>query len=682
MLYKLIEIGTSLVPSFFFTAATNPTIRNKKVLGGGAAAVIALLYFAYQQRLQQRQRLRSQKQNENANQTKNLAPRKAKVAINAQFFRNLKKLLAIIIPSWKSREALLLLLHSIFLLLRTGASVYLAIMDGRIVKSLVEGNAKEFSWGIVWWLLVSLPIAYVNSMMKYLQGKLSTNFRSRLTRYVHDNYMSDATYYKIENLDTRIRNADQCITGDVDKFCNTLAELYSNLAKPSVDCIIYNAKLGHNVGFKGLMVMTACIHTGTFILRTFAPNFGRLIAEEQRLEGHFRYAHSRIIQNAEEIAFYNGANAEKAVLDEAYRDLIKQINKLHSTRLAYGTLEHYIVKYYWGALGFLICALPVFTTFGVPAGAAKDGSLTSRTQDFVTNKRLLMSTSDAFERIMYSHKEVSELAGYTHRVCEMLEVFEDMKNERYIKGDSAQLQSKKKGTVMERDDVKSIIVDNLSIYSPNGDLLIKGLTFTLHIGQHLLITGPNGCGKSSLFRILGGLWPVYEGTVTKPSRANIFYIPQRPYLSLGTLRDQVIYPDSVADARRKGITDEDLSVILETVRLKYIVDREGGWDARNDWKDVLSGGEKQRIAMARLFYHKPQFAILDECTSAVSIDVEGHIYTKAKECGISLMTVSHRPTLWKYHDVILQFDGNGGFHFGPINESQSHASGKLLLCKN
>jgi ATP-binding cassette subfamily D (ALD) long-chain fatty acid import protein len=206
------------------------------------------------------------------------------------------------------------------------------------------------------------------------------------------------------------------------------------------------------------------------------------------------------------------------------------------------------------------------------------------------------------------------------------------------------------------------------IISPNGDVLVKALSFSLKQGDHLLVVGPNGCGKSSLFRILGGLWPVYGGTVHKPPFSDIFYIPQRPYLSRGSLRQQIIYPDGIRTMRAKGVTDADLLGILRILDLENLLDLyPEGWDAEAEWRDVLSGGLQQRVAMARLFYHRPRYAILDECTSSVTLETEKVMYENAKALGITLMTVSHRRSLWKYHSRILQFDGQGNYVFTKLD---------------
>lgn len=284
---------------------------------------------------------------------------------------------------------------------------------------------------------------------------------------------------------------------------------------------------------------------------------------------------------------------------------------------------------------------------------------------------MLVKLAEAIGRLVLAGRELSRLAGFTSRMTELTQVLEDLNAGRYERtmvSQSASADSDlapNNGQITFQDNV--IKFDEVPLVTPNGDVLVRELSFEVRSGENVLVCGPNGCGKSSLFRILGELWPSWGGRLTKPPRGKLFYIPQRPYMTLGTLRDQIIYPHTRAEMVRRGHSDASLHEYLGLVQLQYLLGREGGLDSVEDWIDVLSGGEKQRVAMARLFYHAPQFAILDECTSAVSVDVEGSMYDYCKERGITLFTVSHRKSLWKHHEYYLQFDGRGGYEFGPID---------------
>lgn len=598
--------------------------------------------------------------------------KKKRVAIDGKFFAQFKYLLRIVLPGVRSKEFLILLLHTGFLTARTFISIFIAKLDGRLVKTLVDRDGKKFLASLMVWLAVAIPATYINSMIKFLESKLAIAFRSRLVEHSYGMYMKNETYYRIGNLDSRIANADQCLTEDVAKFCNFLAHLYSQISKPLLDILLIGrqfyqvAKSGSNSSSAGILpfaISTVVIYSTARALQVIQPPFGRLAAEQQKFEGDLRYVHSRVITHAEEIAFYNGEKVEQAGLQSRYLLLVKHMNAIFRTRIIYNAVEGFFMKYIWSACGLLMIALPAFFF------DTKQTSVSTRTRDYVTSRQLLVSGAEAIERIMLAYKEVNELAGYTDNVHDMMTTFDDVQRGKFVKGGVKSSSSEvdirtQRGVVVEADFVK---FEDVPIVSPNGDVLVKALSFEMRPGMHLLITGPNGCGKSSLFRILGGLWPVYGGRVTKPGHGRMFYIPQRPYLTLGTLRDQITYPDTSVEMKKKGFTDRDLDELVEWVNLSHVVNREGGWDSRNDWQDVLSGGEKQRIGMARLFYHKPAYAILDECTSAVSMDVEGKMYQHAIDLGITLLTVTHRPSLWKYHSHLLQFDGQGGVVFSELN---------------
>ncbi|KAL8688814.1 MAG: hypothetical protein Q9218_005365 [Villophora microphyllina] len=598
-------------------------------------------------------------------------PPNTKPGLNIAFLHQFLSLLSIMIPHWNCKESGLLLSQGVFLLLRTYLSLVVTRLDGEIVRDLVAGNGRGFLWGIVKWCGIGGFASYTNAAIKFLQSKVSIAFRTRLTRYIHDLYLHDnLNYYKVLNLDGGIgQGIDQFICNDLTLFTTSASSLYSSIGKPLVDLFVFNYQLFRSLGPLALTGLLANYFITATALRRLSPPFGKLKAVEGRREGDFRGLHARLIANAEEVAFYGGADIEKIFLETGFKDLTSWMEGIYRLKIRYNMLEDFVVKYSWSAFGYLITSLPVFLPEWSGLANTAESALSSdpqhsRMQGFITNKRLMLSLADAGGRMMYSLKDLSELAGYTSRVYSLISTLHRVHANAYTppRHTHPELFSlgDVHGTVQKGYD--GIRLENCPLIAPAslhqlpGVPLTEPLSFTLHAGAHTLVSGPNGAGKSSIARVVAGLWPTYRGLVSRPrfmGADGIMVLPQRPYLSIGTLRDQVIYPHTEIDMRESGRSDRDLKSVLEAVRLGYLPDREGGWDTRKEWKDVLSGGEKQRMAFARLLYHEPRFAIIDEGTSAVSSDVEGLLYETCKARGITVVIVSTRVSLKRYCDYNL-----------------------------
>jgi len=629
------------------------------------------------------------------------AEKKQRVAVNRVFYDRLRKILEVAFPSWKSRETGCFLVLTTLLIVRTGLSIVIAEMLGRNAQHLVGRQWVAMVNGILNFGLIAVPAAYVNSALKYYAGLIALNTRVKLSEYVHSRYLEGTNFYKASNLgDNKIKNADQRVTADISQFAFELADLYTSLFKPFLDVVLFTTQLTRILGWQGPALMYAYFFLSSIIKRVLQPGLGRMVAHLSELEGYYRTAHQRLLANSEEIAFYDGSRKERKIINDALES-IRHYNKyvLYMNSIV-NTFDGIFIKYNASVAGYFVLAAPL--VFGNEK--QRNLSTADLTRDYIRNSQYLSSLSQAVGDLVLVTNKLTSIAGYTARVSELLEMVNHL-NEAGNKPfkvdpdkpaeDAEEVagihdwisvwrkrcidQSDLRKVVRQSSSVANKVVgggkiefgtdiefQGVDIVSPEGKLLVKDLNFAVQSGLNVMVTGPNGAGKSSLFRVIGELWPIHCGVLKKPPKEEILFVPQKPYLVLGNLRDQIIYPHTIHDMKRLNVTDEDLKNLLAIVDPQQKITTQWKWDEVRDWFYAFSGGQKQRVAMARLFYHRPRFAILDECTSAVSDEIEDKIYETCHELDITIFTVSHRKNLARHHHKVLNFDGRGGWEWLDI----------------
>ena len=522
---------------------------------------------------------------------------------------------------WQARGLLLGVV--LCLLAYTGLSVILNNKRGVLISSLSAQDEPRFWQTVIVFVGVLVIYAPLLAGYTYLRDRLSLQWRKWLTHRFVDSYFRDRSYYNLHISGTEIDNPDQRISEDVRSFTQESLTFLLRLVESVLSTIAFSSVLW---GISKPLVLFLMLYAliGTLVTTVvFGKPLVRLNFEQLKKEANLRFGLVRIRENAEAIAFYQGEERESNQVKQRFFDVFENVKRLLVWELNLNVLTN--------AYEFIPFILPALVVApAIFAGEMEVGKVSEAQGAFV---RVFFSLNVVVARF----QQLSTFGAGINRLYTFAEFLE--------RTESNQEQPKIQTVEAER-----LAVEHLSLQTPNYQrTLVEDLSLELAAGQGLLVMGPSGCGKSSLLRAIAGLWDSGTGTIIRPESNQILFLPQRPYMVLGTLRDQLLYPNTHLE-----VDDEHLKQVLEQVNLAGLEERFGGFDAQEDWADVLSLGEQQRLTFARLLLNKPNYAILDEATSALDLDNEERLYQHLQAKGTTFLSVGHRATLANYHQSLLK----------------------------
>lgn len=277
--------------------------------------------------------------------------------LNLRFILQFIKLIRIMIPGLFCTETALLTGHTTFLFLRTFLSIYVANLEGAIVKYIVRKEPKNFIKQLMKWFGVAVPATFINSMIRYLESRIALSFRTRLVEHSYKLYFKNQSYYRVTVLDGRLDNCAQRLTDDIETVASTVSHLYGQITKPLFDILLMAIALANLVKSRnanlitGPIIITGVVLFSALVLRLVSPKFGQLVAQEAEKKGYLRHVHSRIVANAEEIAFYGGHKVEQSLLRNAYGVLVQHMEHMFGVKLWFVMLEQFLMKYVWSGTG-------------------------------------------------------------------------------------------------------------------------------------------------------------------------------------------------------------------------------------------------------------------------------------------------------------------------------------------
>lgn len=530
------------------------------------------------------------------------------------------------------------------------ATLY-AVMISMIQKffwnSLNAKDASKFGKLLLVYAIAVVIGPIVISLFNWVKERLSLMWRRALTDHLLKQYFENANYYKLSLGMVDIDNPDQRISDDVNNFTSRAVRFITVIGVGVFDLLVFSVIL-YRVYKPLLFLLIGYSFIGTAAIARAGKQLLTLNRQQAVREGNFRFGLVRVRDSTESIAFYGGEEAENAELSKRFSSLVRNKTRL----LGLTRLVDFLSS------SFRYWAQVVPTAVIAPQYFAGNIQLGVLSQVYFSFNHVLSSLG----LIVSEFSAIAEFGAGTRRLKGLADALESTAS---ATRSVVSIQEVEKSN--DENGGRALLdVRDVSVHTPTAPFrrLVNKIGFTVSNGQKVLVVGRSGVGKSSLMRAICGLWSCGEGSIMKPAVRDTLFLPQRPFVMLGTLRENVIYP-----SKRKDVSDEEVMEALKQVNLEYVLRNNGGLRVTGeDLSRSMSLGEQQRLAFARVVISKPKFVILDESTSALDLENERDMYKIVSDMGLSCVSVGNRPSLVDFHDTVIRIEEEGEWTVETVGE--------------
>jgi putative ATP-binding cassette transporter len=536
-----------------------------------------------------------------------------------------------VIRIWGMLILLILLIISL-----VGVTAFNSFVTRYITDVIEEKDYPNFIKTIVVFSAALVCVTLLSGFSKLVRKKIALDWYKWLNNHTLSKYLSNRAYYRI-NFRSDVDNPDQRISQELEPITSNALTFSATFLEKVLEMTTFLVILWSISQFIAIVLVVYTI-VGNLIAIYLGQQLSKINQEELELKAEYNYCLTHVRNHAESIAFFQGEDQESNIIQRRFSNLLRnverKINWENNQELFDGAYKSAIQIF-----PYLVLA-PLYMSGQADFGEVVQASIAGN------------QFASAMATLIREFGNSGRFSSYVERLSEFSDALEEVTKQT------------ENVSIIKTIEENHLAFENVTLQTPNYEqVIVEDLSLSVQPGEGLLIVGPSGRGKSSLLRAIAGLWNAGTGRLVRPPLEEVLFLPQRPYIILGTLREQLLYPNT-----NRQMTDAELKEVLQQVNLQNLLSRVESFDTEVPWENILSLGEQQRLAFARLLVTHPRFTILDEATSALDLKNEGSLYQQLQETKTTFISVGHRESLFDYHQWVLELSQDSSWQLVTVQD--------------